>query len=60
MVARAVYLLVVSETFHFHSKMAEFMAIFGSGAETRPSWTRMVTVVYGSQEGELGFPSVAQ
>ena len=36
------------------------MAIFGSGAETRPSWTRMVTVVYGSQEGELGFPSVAQ
>ena len=36
------------------------MAIFGSGAETRPSWTRMVAVVYGSKEGELGFPSVAQ
>ena len=36
------------------------MAIFGSGAETRPSWTHMVAVVYGSQEGELGFPSVAQ
>ena len=36
------------------------MAIFGSGAETRPSWTRMVAVVYASEEGELDFPSVAQ
>ena len=36
------------------------MAIFGSGAETRPSWTRMVAVVYGSENGELGLPSVAQ
>ena len=35
------------------------MAIFGSGAETRPKWTRMVVVVYGSDEGDLGFPSVA-
>jgi len=25
------------------------MAIFGSGAETCPSWTRMVAVVYGSE-----------
>jgi hypothetical protein len=40
--------------------MAEFMHIFGSGAEARPAWTRMVAVVYGSEEGELGFPSVAQ
>ena len=49
-----------SSTFHFRIKMTEFMAIFGSGAETRPSWTRMVAVVYGSEKGELGFPSVAQ
>ena len=47
-------------TFHFRIKMTEFMAIFGSGAETRLSWTRMVAVVYGSKGGELGFPSVAQ
>ena len=40
--------------------MTEFMAIFGSGAETRPSWTRTAAVVYDSQEGELDFPSVAQ
>ena len=36
------------------------MTIFGSGAKAHPSWTRMVAVVYGSKEGELGFPSVAQ
>ena len=37
------------------------MVIFGSsGAESRPAWTRMVAVVYGSEGGELGFPSVAQ
>ena len=36
------------------------MANFGSGAETRPLWTRIVAVVYDSKEGELGFPSVAQ
>ena len=36
------------------------MAIFGSGAETRPLWNRRVAVVYGSEGGELGFPSVAQ
>ena len=41
-------------------KMTEFMVIFGSEAESRPEWTRMVAVVYGSEEGELGFPSVAQ
>ena len=40
--------------------MTEFMVIFGSEAESRPEWTRMVDVVYGSEEGELGFPSVAQ
>ena len=36
------------------------MVIFGSGAESRPAWTRMVAVVYGSEGEELGFPSVAQ
>ena len=36
------------------------MVIYGFGAESRPTWTRMVAVVYGSEEGELGFPSVAQ
>ena len=36
------------------------MVIFGSGAESRPAWTRMVAVVYGSEEAELGFPLVAQ
>ena len=41
-------------------KMTEFMHIFGSGAESRPACTRMVAVVYGSEGGELGFPSVAQ
>ena len=42
----------------------EFMGllvIFGSsGAVSRPAWTRMVAVVYGSEGGELGFPSAAQ
>ena len=28
-------------------KMTEFMVIFGSEAESRPEWTRMVAVVYG-------------
>ena len=28
--------------------------------ESRPAWTRMVAVVYGSEGGELGFPSAAQ
>ena len=46
--------------FIFVVKMTEFMVIFGSEAESRPEWTRMVAVVYGSEEGELGFPSVAQ
>ena len=40
------------------------MIIFGSEAESRPEvhpeWTRMVAVVYGSEGGELGFPSAAQ
>ena len=36
------------------------MVIYGFGAEPRPAWTRMVAVVYGSEGGELGFPSVAQ
>ena len=36
------------------------MVIFGSGAESRPAWTRTVAVVYGSDGGELGFPSAAQ
>ena len=36
------------------------MVIFGSGAESRPAWTLMVAVVYGSEGEELGFPSVAQ
>ena len=40
-------------------KMTEFMVIFGSEAESRPEWTRMVAVVYGSEGGELGFPSAA-
>ena len=35
--------------------MTEFMVIFGSEAESRPEWTRMVSVVYGSEGGELGF-----
>ena len=46
--------------FIFVVKMTEFMVIFGSEAESRPEWTRMVDVVYGSDGGELGFPSVAQ
>ena len=46
--------------FIFVVKMTEFMVIFGSEAESRPEWTRMVAVVYGSEGGELGFPSVAQ
>ena len=45
--------------FIFVVKMTEFMVIFGSEAESRPEWTRMVAVVYGSEGGELGFPSVA-
>ena len=36
------------------------MVIFGSGADLHPAWTRMVAVVYGSEGGELDFPSVAQ
>ena len=36
------------------------MVIFGSGAESRPAWTLMVAVVYGSEGEELGFPSLAQ
>ena len=36
------------------------MEIYGFGAESRPAWTRMVVVVYGSEGGELGFPSAAQ
>ena len=36
------------------------MEIYGFGAESRPAWTRMVAVVYGSEGGDLGFPSVAQ
>ena len=32
----------------------------GSGAESRPAWTRMVAVVYGSEGRGLGFPSAAQ
>ena len=36
------------------------MVIFGSGAESRPDWARMVVEVHGSEGGELGFPSVAQ
>jgi len=47
-------------TFHSRSKNDGIMVIFGSGAESRPAWTRMVAVVYGSEEGELGFPSAAQ
>ena len=46
--------------FIFVVKMTEFMVIFGSEAESRPEWTRMVAVVYDSEGGELGFPSVAQ
>ena len=49
-----------SSTFHFRSKNDGIMVIFGSGAESRPAWTRMVAVVYGSEGGELGFPSAAQ
>ena len=44
---------------HVHD-LTEFMVIFGSEAESRPAWTRLVAVVYGSEGGELGFPSVAQ
>ena len=36
------------------------MHIFGSGAEARLEWTRIVPVMYGSKDGELGFASVAQ
>ena len=36
------------------------MAIYGFEAESSPAWTRMVAVVYGSEGGELGFPSAAQ
>ena len=36
------------------------MEIYGFGAQSRPAWTRMVAVVYDSEGGELGFPSVAQ
>ena len=46
--------------FIFVVKMTEFMVIFGSEAESRPEWTRMVAVVYGSEGEELGFPSAAQ
>ena len=46
--------------FIFVVKMTEDMVIFGSEAESRPEWTRMVAVVYGSEGGELGFPSAAQ
>ena len=46
--------------FIFVVKMTDFMVIFGSEAESRPEWTRMVAVVYDSEGGELGFPSVAQ
>ena len=46
--------------FHSRSKNDGIMVIFGSGAESRPAWTRMVAVVYGSEGGELGFPSAAQ
>ena len=49
-----------SSTFHFRSKNDGIMVILGSGAESRPAWTRMVAVVYGSEGGELGFPSAAQ
>ena len=49
-----------STSFHSRSKNDEIMVIFGSGAESRPAWTRMVAVVYGSEGGELGFPSAAQ
>ena len=49
-----------SSSFHFRSKNDGTMVIFGSGAESRPEWARMVTEVYGSEGGELGFPSVAQ
>ena len=30
--------------------MTEFMVIFGSEAESRPEWTRMVDVVYGHRQ----------
>ena len=46
--------------FHSRSKNDGIMEIYGFGAESRPAWTRMVAVVYGSEGGELGFPSVAQ
>ena len=49
-----------SSSFHSRSKNDGIMVIFGSGAESRPAWTRMVAVVYGSEGGELGFPSAAQ
>ena len=47
-------------SFNSRSKNDGIMVIFGSGAESRPAWTRMVAVVYGSEGGELGFPSAAQ
>ena len=46
--------------FIFVVKMTEFTGIFGSGKEERPEWTRMEAVMYGSEDGGLGFPSVAQ
>ena len=50
-----------SSSFHSRSKNDGIMVIFGSsGAESRPAWTRMVAVVYGSEGEELGFPSAAQ
>ena len=49
-----------SSSFHSRSKNDGIMVIYGFGAESRPAWTRMVAVVYGSEGGELGFPSVAQ
>ena len=49
-----------SSSFHSRSRNDGIMVIFGSKAESRPAWTRMVVVVYGSEGGELGFPSAAQ
>jgi hypothetical protein len=49
-----------SSSFYSRSKNDGIMVIFGSGAESRPAWTRTVAVVYGSDGGELGFPSAAQ
>ena len=50
----------IPSSFHSRSKNDGIMVILGSGAESCPAWTRMVAVVYGSEGGELGFPSVAQ